>query len=63
MIRGEIMIGLVWDYNDSHIKIMAEGIRKIIYFKDDDEFQDMCQRGMRINADVIFYDDEILEFL
>lgn len=59
------MIGLVWDYDSSHIKIYAEGIRKIIYFKDDKEFYDMCEKGMRINVDVIFDNnsDEILEFL
>mgnify|MGYP000971727261 FL=1 len=57
------MIGLVYDYDSFHIKIMAENIRKIIYFKDSKEFQDMCNRGMRINADVIFDTDEILEFL
>lgn len=59
------MIGLVWDYNRSHIKIMAENIRKVIYFKDDKEFYDLCEKGMRINADVIFDNDtdEILEFL
>ncbi len=57
------MIGLVYDYDSFHIKIMAENIRKIIYFKDSKEFQDMCNRGMCINADVIFQGDEILEFL
>lgn len=57
------MIGLVYDYDSLHIKIMAENIRKIIHFKDDAEFWDMCNKGMRINADVIFQDDEIIEFL
>ena len=59
------MVGLVWDYDSSHIKIYAENIRKVIYFKDDKEFYDMFEKGMRINADVIFDNetDEILEFL
>lgn len=56
------MIGLVYDYDNSHIKIMGEGIRKIIYFKDYNEFQNLCQKGMKINADVIFEDNKIIEF-
>lgn len=48
-----------------HIKIMGEGIRKIIYFKDDNEFYNLCDKGMRIGVDVIFNNEtnEILEFL
>lgn len=59
------MIGLVWDYDRSHVKIMAENIRKIIYFKDIFEFYDLCDKGMRIGVDVIFNNEtnEILEFL
>ncbi len=59
------MIGLVYDYDNLHIKIMGEGIRKIIYFKDNNEFYDLCEKGMRIDADVIFdYEtDKIVEFL
>lgn len=48
------MVGDVYDYNSLYIRIISGEKRKIIFFKSDEEYQNLLQQGMRINKQVIF---------
>ena len=37
------MTGDVWDYNSLYIKIMSGEIRKIIFFRSDEEYQECLE--------------------
>lgn len=58
------MVGDVWDYDCLKIYIISGELRKIIFFKDSDEYEENLKKGMRIGKSVIFdYDtDEIDRF-
>lgn len=58
------MVGDVWDYDSLYIKILSGELRKIIFFRSDEEYQNALEKGMRIGKSVIFdYDtDEIEKF-
>lgn len=51
------MVGDVYGYNSLYIRIMSGELRKIIFFKDSDEYEENLKKGMRIGKSVIF-DDE-----
>ena len=48
------MVGDVYDYDNLKIYIISGELRKIIFFKDSDEYQQMLEKGMRIGKSVIF---------
>ena len=58
------MTGTVWDYNDRYIRIMSGELRKIIFFKSNEEYQECLEKGMKINKQVVFDNDtdEIIKF-
>lgn len=58
------MTGDVYDYDSLKIYIMSGELRKIIFFKSDEEYQDALEKGMRIGASVIFDNatDTIIKF-
>ena len=48
------MVGDVWDFDSLKIYIISGEKRKIIFFKDSDEYQEYLENGMRIGKSVIF---------
>lgn len=58
------MVGNVYDYNSLYIRIMSGELRKIIFFKDSDEYQKYLHQGMKVNKQVIFDNetDKITKF-
>lgn len=56
------MTGTVWDWNSLYIKIISGEIRKIIFFRSDEEYQECLKMGMRIGKSIIFdYDTDTIE--
>lgn len=58
------MVGDVYDYDNLKIYIISGELRKIIFFKDYKEYQQMLEKGMRIGKSVIFDNetDKIKQF-
>lgn len=51
------MVGDVWDYDCLKIYIISGELRKIIFFKDNEEYQNALEKGMRIGKSAIFNND------
>lgn len=56
------MTGDVYDYDSLKIYIMSGELRKIIFFKSNEEYQECLEMGMRIGKSIIFdYDTDTIE--
>jgi len=51
------MTGDVYDYDSLKIYIMSGELRKIIFFKSNEEYQECLEKGMKINKQVVFDND------
>lgn len=51
------MTGIVYDYDRTKIYIMSGELRKIIFFRSDEEYQECLKMGMRIGKSIIFNND------